>query len=156
MLFTTFHLPLDYSLFDSRLLPELLTLGDYEPEQRTGPAIWLRCIVDGALPDVKLPEKSVPVLYLPKVSRQLLRSPEECPDELKPLVELQYRGAVWTQLNGKDWTVEAFLVSESGGLKATNAKRGRRLGGAALGQSAEFGREAASFGHSGYRFIEQT
>src|SRR5437773_1163769 len=98
------------------LLPELLTLGDYEPEQRTGPAIWLRCIVDGALPDVKLPEKSVPVLYLPKVSRQLLRSPEECPDELKPLVELQYRGAVWTQLNGKDWTVEAFLVSESGGL----------------------------------------
>jgi len=98
------------------LMPELLTLGEYEPEQRTGPAIWLRCIVDGALPDVPMPEKSVPILYLPNVSRQLLRSPEECPDELKPLVELQYRGAVWTQLNGKDWTVEAFLVSESGGL----------------------------------------
>lgn len=98
------------------LMPELLTLGEYEPEQRTGPAIWLRCIVDGALPDMPMPEKSVPILYLPKVSRQLLRSPEECPDELKPLVELQYRGAVWTQLNGKDWTVEAFLVSESGGL----------------------------------------
>ena len=98
------------------LMPELLTLGEYEPEQLTGPAIWLRCIVDGALPDPKLPEKSVPILYLPNVSRQLLRSPEECPDELKPLVELQYRGAVWTQLNGKDWTVEAFLVSESGGL----------------------------------------
>src|SRR5438552_18316878 len=98
------------------LLPELLTLGEYEPEQHTGPAIWMRCVVDGALPDVKLPEKSVPILYLPNVSRQLLRSPEECPDELKPLVELQYRGAVWTQLNGKDWTVEAFLVSGSGGL----------------------------------------
>jgi hypothetical protein len=98
------------------LMPELLTLGEYEPEQRTGPAIWLRCIVDGALPDVTMPEKSVPILYLPNVSRQFLRSPEECPDELKPLVELQYRGAVWTQLNGKDWTVEAFLVSESGGL----------------------------------------
>ena len=98
------------------LMPELLTMGEYEPEQYTGPAIWLRCVVDGALPEVKLPEKSVPVLYLPKVSRQLLRSPEECPEELKPLVELQYRGAVWTQLNGKDWTVEAFLVSENGGL----------------------------------------
>ena len=98
------------------LMPELLTLGAYEPEQRTGPAIWLRCIVDGALPDVPMPEKAVPILYLPKVSRQLLRSPEECPDELKPLVELQYRGAVWTQLNGKDWTVEAFLVTENGGL----------------------------------------
>ena len=35
------------------LMPELLTLGEYEPEQRTGPAIWLRCIVDGALPDVQ-------------------------------------------------------------------------------------------------------
>ena len=52
------------------LMPELLTLGEYEPEQHTGPAIWLRCIVDGALPDVQMPEKSVPILYLPKVSRQ--------------------------------------------------------------------------------------
>lgn len=98
------------------LMPELLTIGEYDPEKRTGPAIWLRCVVDGALPEVKIPEKAVPILYLPRVSRQLLRSPEECPDELKPLVELQYRGAVWTQLNGKDWTVEAFLVSENGGL----------------------------------------
>ena len=32
------------------------------------------------------------------------------------LVELQYRGVCWTQKNGKDWTVEAFLVSEEGGL----------------------------------------
>ena len=104
------------------LMPELLTLGDYDPEQRTGPAIWLRCIVDGELPEVKLPEKTVPVLYLPKVSRQLLRSPEECPDELKPLVELQYRGVVWTQLNGKDWTVEAFLVTENGGLNLDVAR----------------------------------
>jgi hypothetical protein len=46
------------------------------------------------------PEKTVPILYLPNVSRQLLRSPEECPEELKPLVELQYRGAVWND----EWT----------------------------------------------------
>jgi hypothetical protein len=32
------------------------------------------------------------------------------------VVELQYRGTMWTQLNGKDWKVEAFLVSENGGL----------------------------------------
>ena len=114
------------------LLPELLTLGEYAPEQRTGPTIWMRCVVDGALP-LPSPDaltrppatlshqmgeghRAVPILYLPNVSRQLLRSPEECPDDLKPLVELQYRGVVWTQLNGKDWTVEAFLVSENGGL----------------------------------------
>ena len=98
------------------LMPELLTLGAYDPEKKIGPAIWLRCAIEGSLPELTLPEKVVPILYLPNVSRQLLRSPEECPDRLKPLVELQYRGVVWTQVNGKDWTVEAFLVSESGGL----------------------------------------
>jgi len=98
------------------LMPELLMLGQYDPEQKMGPAIWLRCAIEGVLPDVKLPKKVVPVLYLPNISRQTLRSPEDCPDLLKPLVELQYRGTVWTQVNGKDWTVEAFLVSENGGL----------------------------------------
>ena len=46
----------------------------------------------------------------------MLRAVEECPDAIKPLVELQYRGAVSTQKNGKDWTVRAFLVSDDGGL----------------------------------------
>jgi len=31
-------------------------------------------------------------------------------------VELLYRGTTWTQKNGRDWTVEAFLVSDHGGL----------------------------------------
>jgi hypothetical protein len=26
------------------LVPELFVLGDYKPEERTGPALWLRCI----------------------------------------------------------------------------------------------------------------
>ena len=99
-----------------RLLPQLVTFGDYEPEQRSGPAIWLRSVVDWALPEVELPEGVTPIVYLPGVSRQELRAAQECPDSLKPLVELQYRGVCWTQKNGKDWTVEAFLVSEEGGL----------------------------------------
>lgn len=98
------------------LMPELLTLGPFEPETRTGPAIWMRCVIEGTLDEPKVPAGKVPVLYLPGVSRQALRSPEDCPDDFKPLVELQYRGVVWTQVNGKDWTVEAFLVSENGGL----------------------------------------
>ncbi len=53
---------------------------------------------------------------MPGVSRQTLRAVEDCPDELKPLVELQYRGTVWTQKSGRDWTVLAFLVSQEGGL----------------------------------------
>ena len=32
---------------------------------------------------------------------------------LQPLVELQYRGAIWHQRNGRDWTVEAFLASDN-------------------------------------------
>ena len=99
-----------------RLLPQLLTVGEYQPDQRIGPAIWLRSVVDRALPEIDLPEGVTPIIYLPGVSRQDLRAAQECPDSLKSLVELQYRGACWTQKNGKDWTVEAFLVSEEGGL----------------------------------------
>ena len=103
------------------LMPELLTLGDYDAATRTGPAIWLRCVIEPAVradkfPDLAWPAGTVPVIYMPGVSRQTLRAVEECPDALKPLVELQYRGTVWTQKNGKDWTVRAFLVSDDGGL----------------------------------------
>ena len=98
------------------LMPELLTLGEYAPKEKIGPAIWLRCIIERSLPDIDLPEDAIPIIYMPNISRQTLRAVEECPDSLKPLVELQYRGAVWTQRNGRDWTVEAFLVSKDGGL----------------------------------------
>ena len=47
---------------------------------------------------------------------QDLGSAGTCPEHLKPLVELQYRGTSWAQKNGKDWTVEAFLASRDGGL----------------------------------------
>lgn len=97
-------------------MPELLTLGDYLSEDRTGPAIWLRTALDARLPEVEIAESVTPVLYLPGVGRQTLRAVEECPDSLKPLVELQYRGTCWTQRNGKDWTVEAFLTSSDVGL----------------------------------------
>ena len=53
---------------------------------------------------------------LPGVSRADLRAIETCPRELQPLAELQYRGLYWSQLNGRDWTVNAFLASSRGGL----------------------------------------
>ena len=95
-------------------MPQLLVVGEYAPLSRRGPAIWLKCVISGVLPDTRLPHDVVPVIYMPNVSRQTLRAGEQCPDALKPLAELQYRGAVWTQKNGKDWTVEAFLVSDDG------------------------------------------
>ena len=98
-----------------KLMPELFTLGKYLPDDRQGPSIWLKCAVARAL-DTGLPAGVVPVIYLPGVSRADLRAIETCPRELQPLAELQYRGAFWSQANGKDWTVNAFLASKKGGL----------------------------------------
>ena len=98
-----------------RVVPELYQLGSYDPGQRSGPALWLRCIearaVDGAPA-----AGTAPILYLPGVSREQLRAAEDCPGELAALVELQYRGAMWMHVNGKEWTPYAFLVSKHGGL----------------------------------------
>ncbi len=97
-------------------LPEFLSLGEYIPGTGTGPAIWLKCAMANALDEHKLPADSIPVLYLPGVSRSDLRAIETCPRDLQPLAELQYRGAFWSQGNGRDWTVNAFLTSKKGGL----------------------------------------
>ena len=99
-----------------RLIEHLLILGEYEPEQLSGPSIWLRCVVDRALDAPAIPPDATPVLYLPGVSRQELGAADRCPRHVKPLVELQYRGVCWTQKNGRDWTVEAFVASRDGGL----------------------------------------
>ena len=96
-------------------MPELFVLGDYSPEDRQGPSIWLKCAVAGKL-GTQLPVGTVPVLYLPGTSRADLRAIETCPRELQPLAELQYRGVFWSQANGKDWTVNAFLSAKKGGL----------------------------------------
>ncbi len=97
-------------------LPELLMLGEYNTSKRTGPAIWLRCILAGSNSEITLPKDRTPIVYLPGVSRQDLRAVESCPDNLKPLAELQYRGVIWSQVNAKDWTILAFLKSDQGGL----------------------------------------
>ena len=90
---------------------ECVVLGDYAPERRTGPAVWVRCVVDRTLDEPALPDGRPPIVYLPGVARQDLRAGGECPDRLRPLVELLFRGALWRQPNGSDWTVNAFLTS---------------------------------------------
>jgi hypothetical protein len=114
------------------VMPSLCVLGTYDPEQRSGPAIWLKCAIAGLLPEVQF--DGVPVIYLPGVSRAELRAIESCPRDLQPLAELQYRGVFWSQANAKDWTVSAFLASKNGGLgldvaqdKATQEALGQTL-----------------------------
>ena len=95
----------------------LFVLGKYSPDEHVGPAYWLRCVIARrTIPHPGLLPESVPVLYLPGYSRQDLRALETCPVELQPLAELQYRGVLWSQTNGRDWTVNAFLQSRDGGL----------------------------------------
>ncbi len=124
----------------------ILTLGDYEPDSHTGPAIWIRWKLDGAgLPERRTPVRhaasgntgvtdprgggsghrveGVPVLYLPGVARDDLRAGKRCREELRPLVELLYRGRAWTHPNGKDWTPFAWLGSGHG-LDLDLAKHG--------------------------------
>jgi hypothetical protein len=97
-----------------KLMPGLCELGTYTPDERRGPAVWLKCALAGLLPEVQL--AGVPVVYLSGVSRAELRAIESCPRDLQPLAELQYRGAFWSQVNAKDWTLAAFLASKNGGL----------------------------------------
>ena len=98
------------------LIPELLVFGDLDVETKTGPAIWLKCVIAKTIDSVAIPEDQIPVIYLPGISRSELRDVVNCPDGLKPLAELQYRGALCSQYNGKDWTVNSFLTSGSSGL----------------------------------------
>ena len=94
----------------------LFVLGRYSPDDNAGPAYWLRCIIARTISHPGLSKEKVPVLYLPGYSRQDMRVLETCPVELQPLAELQYRGVLWSQKNGRDWTVNAFLQSRDGGL----------------------------------------
>lgn len=104
------------------ILPQFLTFGSYDAAHRCGPAIWLRCVLAGKIASVTLPTGTVPIIYLPGVSRATLRATEDCPPELRPLAELQYRGVIWSQANSKDWTVAAYLQTEKGGLQLTVAR----------------------------------
>lgn len=94
----------------------VLVLDAFDSQRRQGPAYWLRCVVDGSIAIDGLND-GAPVIYLPGHGRAELRAIEESPAEIQPIADLQYRGAVFTQVNGKDWTIPAFLQSTSyGGL----------------------------------------
>lgn len=94
----------------------VLTLGDFDANQRRGPAYWLRCVIDGSI-ELGDSDDAAPVVYLPRFGKSQLRAVEEAPAEIQPIAELQYRGAVFAQVNGKDWTIPAFLQANTyGGL----------------------------------------
>jgi hypothetical protein len=90
--------------------PALWLLGDYAPDNATGPAVWLRYQLETQDSD------DIPVIYLPGVGRSAFRSAEQCPTQAKHLFALQFQGQFWTQKNGKNWTPFAYFSSVDGGL----------------------------------------
>src|SRR5271157_6222361 len=58
-------------------LPNFFIFGPYNAANRTGPAIWLRCVMSGKVAEISWPPTAVPILYLPGLSRVTLRATEE-------------------------------------------------------------------------------
>ena len=98
-------------------LPELLTYGDFDVATRTGPAVWLRAALARAVSGIDIPERVTPILYLPGVGRETLKSADDCPALLQPLVWHTVAGTLFGHVNGKDWTLRGFLASDRGPLK---------------------------------------
>ena len=92
----------------------IVTLGDYDPDARRGPAYWIRCVVAGTV-DIGLPD-GPPIVYLPGVSRSTLRAADSCPPGLAPIAELQYRSQWFSHPNNRDWTVRALLSNTERGV----------------------------------------
>jgi hypothetical protein len=92
----------------------VLTLGSHQPSEGSGPALWLRCVIAGTV-EVDGPA-GLPVVYLPGVSRDELRTVSADDQPLAPLVPLQHRSQWFTQTSGKDWTVRSLLSNKDRGL----------------------------------------
>ena len=103
-------------------VPELLTYGAFDPATRTGPAVWLRALLAGAVSGMEIPEGVTPIIYLPGVGRETLKNADDCPVLLQPLVWYTVAGTLFGHVNGKDWTLRGFLTSRRGPLKIVIAE----------------------------------
>ena len=103
-------------------MPQLLIFGNYDPSKKQGPAIWIKCMVARNLPEANWIEGTIPVIYLPGVAKNDLRNVEAAGFNIQPLLEYQYTGTLFTQENGKEWTILAFVENSISGLGFQVAK----------------------------------
>jgi len=107
---------LDVILDLQRELPELLVYGSYQPAKKSGPAIWIKCMLAKILPEADWPQDRTPIIYLPGISKADLRNVENAVFDLQPLIEYQYTGTLFLQENGREWSVLAFVENTINGL----------------------------------------
>jgi hypothetical protein len=91
----------------------VITLGDHDADQGSGPAIWLRCVMAGEVAE-RPPQDEPWIVWLPGVTRDALRAVDHAPPPLRPLCELQYRSEWWTQKDRSAWTPASWLGSQAG------------------------------------------
>jgi hypothetical protein len=104
------------------IMPQLLIYGNYEPAKKQGPAIWLKCMMVKMLPEADWDENVIPIIYLPNVSKSDLRKVENAVFNFQPLLEYQYTGTLFTQENGREWSILAFVENPDIGLGIKVAK----------------------------------
>jgi hypothetical protein len=96
--------------------PALLIYGIYDPIKNQGPAIWIKCMVAQMLPEAKWEKAETPIIYLPGIAKNDLKNVENAGLDFQPLIEYQYTGTVFTQENGREWTISAIIQNPSNGL----------------------------------------
>lgn len=94
-------------------LPQLFSLGVHDSKTRMGPAFAFRI----ATAEAEAAGTAPPILWLPGVGREMLRDAAACPEHLEPLAWLVVSGNHFGHVNGKDWSLRAFLTAERGTLR---------------------------------------
>lgn len=97
-------------------LPQLLIYGGFEPLKKQGPSIWIKCMVARMLPEANWDAGTIPIIYLPGISKNDFRNVEEAGLNLQPLIEYQYTGVLFLQENGREWSIMAFVENPINGL----------------------------------------
>ena len=103
-------------------IPAFLTLGNYQPDISQGPAIWIKCMVNKALPEADWSANEIPVIYLPGISKADFKNIEEAAKMLQPLMEYQFTGNLWLQENGREWSILAFMQNQDQGMALNIAR----------------------------------
>ena len=99
-----------------KTFPALLIYGPYDNLKKQGPAIWLKCMIAQTLPEADWSGTETPIIYLPGISKNNLKNIQNAGLDFQPLIEYQYTGTVFTQENGREWTILAFLQNPLSGL----------------------------------------
>ncbi len=103
-------------------IPHLLIYGNYEPDKKQGPSIWLKCMVAKVIPEANWEGAAIPIIYLPGVAKSDLRDVTNAVFNFQPLLEYQYTGVIFTQDNGREWSILAFVENPLNGLGIKVAK----------------------------------